>query len=53
MKLSEVTDSESCFDLAEKYGVNSLWVGAHRYQIGFRALKTLMGLERFEVKFFF
>ena len=30
-KWSEVSDTESCFDLAEKYRVDSLWVGAHRY----------------------
>ena len=44
-----VSESESCLKLAENRAPSSLWVGGHRYVGGFGRVKTLMGLERFEV----
>ena len=40
---------KSCFDLAENQAASSPWVGDHRQQGKNLRVKTLMGLERFEV----
>ena len=42
-----------CFISAENRAASSLWVVGHRYSEISVRVKTLMGLERFEVRFFF
>ena len=51
-KKGEATQ-KSCFKSAENRAASSLWVVGHRYSEISVRVKTLMGLERFEVRFFF
>jgi len=46
-------DPKSCFDAAKNQAASSLGVGAAFFYSSYIRAKTLMGLDLFEVRFFF